>query len=142
MVDIARPRPDLEEFDTGRFWRAAQAETIVFAQCTTCDSVIFYPRSHCPHCGSLHVEERNSTGDGHIYTFTVIRRTPDPLYKHEVPFVVAYIDMQEGFRMLSRVSADPFEVSIGRAVSVAWRDIDGVKVPWFALSNAPHYVVA
>jgi hypothetical protein len=62
----------------------------------------------------------------------VIHRAP-PAHKGDVPYVVALIDLDEGFRMMSRiVDCDPDAVTVGQNVRVVYRmDSNGKPVPYF-----------
>jgi uncharacterized OB-fold protein len=136
LAAVGRPSPSLSEPDTGPFWVAAQEHRLTYQVCAACGEVIFYPRGHCPHCGAGSPEWRDSAGLGTIYSYTTIRQTPDPAFRAEVPYTVAYVDLTEGFRMLTRLAADPAELTVGAAVTVVWRRIDGVEFPTFGLLPA------
>ena len=69
---------------------------------------VFYPRA-LPG-----LEWRESAGAGTVYSATVIRP------RGGEPRGVALIDLDEGFRMMSRVRAD--DVPIGARVQVAFED--------------------
>jgi uncharacterized OB-fold protein len=127
-----RPVPDLNEPDTGQFWRRANQHELVYNYCRDCQQVIFYPRAHCTGCLSGAVETRVSRGLGVVYSYTVIRRNPDPAFSDEVPYVLAFVDLEEGFRLLTRLVAEPSEVSVGQQVEVCWLSRDGVELPAFA----------
>ena len=71
----------------------------------------FYPRAVAPGTGSDKVEWRVSKGLGTVYTTTVVYTKDQP------PHNVALIDIDEGFRMMSRVEdIDPLQVKIGMRV--------------------------
>jgi uncharacterized OB-fold protein len=101
-----RPLPDTAEPDTGAFWERARAHELTYVFCPSCERVIFYPRAHCTGCGSRQLETRVSTGLGVVYSYTVIHRNPDPAFRDQIPYVVALIDLAEGFRMLTQVEGD------------------------------------
>lgn len=132
----ARPQPRFPEPDTGPFWEATREERLTYQVCRRCGGVVFYPRSHCTHCTSLDLELRTSAGRGSIYTFTVIRQHGHPFFRGRVPYVVAFVDLDEGFRMLAEVQADPSLVSIGQRVEVRWEEGDDVRVPVFVPTPA------
>lgn len=74
---------------------------------------IFYPRVIAPRTGNDDLEWRISAGTGTVYATTVVSM------KGEDPYNVALIDLDEGFRMLSRVEGlDPAAVMIGTRVRV------------------------
>ena len=58
---------------------------------------VFYPRVICPHTGSDRLEWRVSTGFGTVYATTVTHP------REGAPYNVALIDVDEGFRLMSRV---------------------------------------
>ena len=41
------------------------------------------------------------------------------------------IDLDEGFRMLAEIDADPEAVHVNQRVAVAWEDHPGLSVPVF-----------
>ena len=73
----------------------------------------FYPRIVAPVTGSEKIEWRVSKGLGTVYATTVVYTKDQP------PHNVALIDVDEGFRMMSRVEdTDPMQVKIGMRVKV------------------------
>lgn len=73
----------------------------------------FYPRVVAPVTGSEKIEWRVSKGLGTVYATTVVYTKDQP------PHNVALIDVDEGFRMMSRVEeVDPLGVKIGMRVKV------------------------
>jgi len=74
---------------------------------------VFYPRVAAPGTGNTNLQWRVSKGLGTVYATTVV------YYKNEPPLNVALIDVDEGFRMMSRVEGmDPMKVGIGMRVKV------------------------
>jgi hypothetical protein len=74
---------------------------------------VFFPRAVAPGTGSGNLEWRISKGLGTVYSTTVV------YYRDEPPLNVALIDVDEGFRMMSRVEdIDPLQVRIGMRVKV------------------------
>ncbi|MGB3555566.1 MAG: OB-fold domain-containing protein [Jannaschia sp.] len=106
-----------------RTFRAALADGRIRLQhCGTCDRHIFYPREICPHCHGSGLAWRDATGDGTIYTTTVVRRKPE----RGGDYNVCMVELSEGVRMMSRVDGiPPGDVSIGMAVTAHVGEIDG-----------------
>jgi uncharacterized protein len=72
---------------------------------------VFYPRVVCPHTGSDRLEWRVSAGLGTVYATTVTHP------REGAPYNVALIDVDEGFRLMSRVEdIAPEDVRIGMRV--------------------------
>ncbi len=127
--------PAFPEPDTEPFWEATKRHELVYQTCDDCGGIVFYPRRHCTHCMSLNLSWHTSNGEGTVYTFTVIRQIGLPWFRDRVPYTVAWIDLDEGFRMLSSVVGvdDPSrDVQVGQRVRVQWEDQEnGLALPLF-----------
>jgi hypothetical protein len=74
---------------------------------------VFHPRVVAPGTGSADLQWRVSAGLGTVHASTTVYR------KDQEPYNVALIDVDEGFRMMSRVEGIPPEsVGIGMRVEV------------------------
>ena len=132
MAEAKRPQPTLDEADTRPFWEATKQHELRYQVCDGCDGIVFFPRRHCPHCMSMKLSWKTSEGQGAIYTYTTIRQIGHPAFRELAPYVVAWIDLDEGFRMLSNVvGVDAGSVHTGQRVRVTWEDQDGVSLPLF-----------
>src|SRR3974390_2966553 len=81
---------------------------------------VFYPRVICPYTGSDNLEWRISKGMGTVHATTVVYP------KKGDPYNVALIDVDEGFRMMSRVEdIPPLYVRIGMRVRFRVHAADG-----------------
>jgi hypothetical protein len=102
--------------DTSPFWAAAAEDRLVLPRCDACGFVIWYPRPICPKCHSSQVSWFEASRTGVIYSYTVCRKGPGA-YQAHVPYVVAYVELAEGPRVLTNiVDADPDSVRIGQRV--------------------------
>ena len=134
MADPTRPLPSLHEPDTREFWEATKQHELRFQRCDRCKRVVFYPRHHCTHCLSDSLYWETSSGEGTLYTFSVVRQSYHPFFQPRVPYAVAWIDLDEGFRMMSNVIGveDPArDLVIGQRVRVEWEDHESVSIPLF-----------
>jgi uncharacterized OB-fold protein len=86
---------------------------LAYQVCSDDDTPVFFPRVVAPGTGSGNLQWRVSKGLGTVHSTTVV------YYRDEAPLNVALIDMDEGFRMMSRVEdIDPLRVRIGMRVRV------------------------
>jgi uncharacterized OB-fold protein len=134
MAETLRPQPSFPEPDTEPFWEATRRHELCYQVCDDCAGVVFFPRRHCPHCMSMRLSWRTSAGEGTVYTCTVIRQIGLPAFRERAPYAVAWIDLDEGFRIISNVVGvdDPATVSIGQRVRLTWEDQpDGIALPLF-----------
>src|SRR5690606_19439126 len=55
--------------DAAPFWEAARRHEWRLPYCRRCSAYFFYPRPHCPTCGSREIEWRAASGRGRLYSF-------------------------------------------------------------------------
>jgi len=126
-----RPLPLFPEPDTAPFWAATAEHRLTCQVCRSCGQVVFHPRRHCTCCTSGDLEWRDSAGAGTVYTYTVIRQHGHPFFRARLPYVVGLIDLDEGFRMLAEIAADPQALRVNQRVTVTWEDHAELSVPVF-----------
>jgi uncharacterized OB-fold protein len=101
-------------------WRAAREGRLVMPFCAGCGRLDWPPADQCPRCGGALIW-RDCSGHGTIVTFSIVRRPVQPEWKDEVPYVVAFVALDEGPRLLSNiVDCDPETVAIGQRVTCAF----------------------
>jgi uncharacterized OB-fold protein len=98
------------------FWTAAADSRLVLPRCDACGHLIWYPRSWCPVCGNDEVTWTELSGRATVYACSVLHRGMGP-WAAAAPFVVAFVELEEGPRILTNVvTDDPGAVRIGDAV--------------------------
>jgi len=120
---------------TRPFWEAAAQHKLVRPVCDDCGTNFFIPQIACTKCHSEAWTYRESSGHGTVSSFTVVHRAPTS--DHQPPYIVAVIDFEEGWYMMSNIVDCPHEsVRIGQRVVVDFqRRADGVILPVFRLFN-------
>lgn len=97
-------------------------------RCRECARHVFYPREVCPHCSSQALEWVAPSGRGTVYSHTTVRRKPEAGGDYNV----SLIDLEEGVRMMARVTGVPdAEVEIGMPVTAKVVQRDGTHVVVF-----------
>ncbi|HET9964779.1 MAG TPA: OB-fold domain-containing protein [Rubrobacter sp.] len=93
-----------------------------------CGAAVFYPRVLCPVCGESGLTWEISSGLGVVYATTAVyRREGDP-------YNVVLVDLEEGFRMMSRVEGVSAErVEVGASVMLRVDREDDDPSPLFVL---------
>src|SRR5918992_1016247 len=106
--------------------RHLESGLLGFQRCAGCGSAVFYPRVLCPVCGGHDLDWERSSGRGVIYATTAVyRREGDP-------FNVLLVDLEEGFRMMSRVDGVPAErVEVGARIILRLEPTDDGSIPVF-----------
>jgi len=134
MNDITRPLPKLEELDTRPFWQATQKRQLTYQQCDNCGTIVFYSRAQCTGCTDSQLSWKTASGKGTVYTYSVVRQSYHPFFRNLVPYAVAWIDLEEGPRILSNITGveDPLtQVKIGQSVAVVWEEHEELCIPLF-----------
>jgi uncharacterized OB-fold protein len=66
----------------------------------------------------------------------VIRQHGLPYFRSRLPYVVGFIDLDEGFRLMAEIDAPPDVIGVGQRVTVSWEDHAALAVPVFRLAAA------
>jgi len=98
-------------FKEGLFsWPLAPGEQafLLGNKCKSCGKIYFPKAALCPECLKENgLEEIKLSQRGKLYTYTIVR-VPSPGFK--VPYAFGYIDLPEGVRVCSQISAaEPLE---------------------------------
>lgn len=88
------------------YFNALQSGVWLVPRCTACRRAVFYPRALCPFCGERAFDWFEPTGFGTVHSTTVMRRAPQA----GGDLHLCLVDLDEGFRMMSRVEGVAPEV--------------------------------
>ncbi len=123
MSDKPQPIPNT---DTAPFWAACDEGRLVYQRCTACGHDQFYPRAHCLRCQGRDLDWIEAEPEGEVYSYTVVERAPTKAFRPDAPYVIALIDLADGFRMMMNVrECDPAAVEIGMKVKIVFERPDG-----------------
>ncbi len=121
MSNLPVPAPSVNS-ETKPFWDGTAEGRLVLPHCDRCAFVIWYPRSFCPECGSSEVTWKDVSGLGTIYSFSITRKGQGE-YRNATPYVLAYVQLDEGPRVLTNVvEEDPDALEVGQRVRVVFHD--------------------
>jgi uncharacterized OB-fold protein len=114
--NLPAPQPNPE---TQPYWDAACQGRLVLRKCNSCARVHHYPRAICPFCFGDADQWVTASGEGTIYSFSIMRRA-------QVPYAIAYVSLAEGVAMLTNiVDCDLNSIRIGQAVKLVFKPTDG-----------------
>jgi uncharacterized OB-fold protein len=115
-IQYAAPAIDWE---TRAYWEGAGRGELVLQRCRDCGVVQHRPRGLCVTCLSDAIEHFVASGRGRVYTYSIVRQNQMPAFREAVPYVVAYVALEEGPQILANiVDCDPESVSIDMPVRV------------------------
>lgn len=119
----AKPLPRIDAESKG-FWEACGRHELYLQRCRACRTLRYYPRALCPACLSGDIEWVLSPGRGSVYSYTVTYQNQSPGFRDELPYVLAYVELEEGVRLLTNVvGCRPEDVYVGMPVHVSFEDI-------------------
>jgi uncharacterized protein len=115
-----------EQSPLGIYLEHLKKGELAYQVCADDNTPVFYPRAVAPGSGSANLEWRVSKGLGTVYSTTAVYAAKD-----QPPHNVALIDVDEGFRLMSRVEGvDPMQVKIGMRVKVGIHPGDDKQPPY------------
>jgi len=102
------------------FFDAAEEGKFLIKRCTACGEAHWYPRSMCPFCHSDKTVWEESAGEGVVYSFSILRKSPSG------PYALAYVTLAEGPNVLTNVvDVAPDDLKIGMKVKVKLQPTEG-----------------
>ena len=118
---------------TKPYWESARAGRLVTQRCRSCGRIWHPPLPACPHCHSTDIGWREVSGNGTVYTYTVVRHATHAALAERIPYVVAIVELAEGPRLVTGITGcAPDDVRVGMAVRACFREVaDGVTLPYF-----------
>ncbi len=79
-------------------------------------------------CFSDDIEHFVASGRGVVHTFTVTHQNGLPNFREAVPYVLAYVALEEGPQIMTNIVGCPVdEVEIGMPVKVEFVDVEGAE---------------
>ena len=133
--EIPKPLPEITPVNKP-FWEEAASGKLVIQRCGDCHAWIWCPRPACVECGSEKLQWIALSGRGKVFAFTVIREVVGRAlrgFEKDIPYVTAWIDLEEGPRICSNIVGCPIEkVAIGMAVEAVFEAAgSGIFLPKF-----------
>ncbi|MBI4610931.1 MAG: Zn-ribbon domain-containing OB-fold protein [Candidatus Rokubacteria bacterium] len=132
MAGYTKSLPDITT-ESRPFWEGCSRHQFLVQRCRACGARQHYPRGVCGSCWNDDLEWQPGSGRGTVYTFTVTHRTQARGFKDEVPYVLAWVELEEGVQVLTNiVGCDPSRVAIGMPVQVTFEEaVPGLSIPRF-----------
>ncbi|MFZ0887620.1 MAG: Zn-ribbon domain-containing OB-fold protein [Candidatus Binataceae bacterium] len=120
---MKKPLPHLDE-ENRPWWEALKRHELYLQKCRDCGAMRYYPRAQCPDCLSPRIEWVKSSGRATVYTFTVTYQNQAPGFRESIPYIMAYVELEEGLKVLTNIiDCRPEQVKIGMPVEVVYEDI-------------------
>lgn len=118
-----KPLPHIDE-ESRPWWEAVQRHELYVQKCRNCGDLRYHPRALCTNCMSSRTEWVRCKGTGKIYTFTVTNQNQAAGFRDSLPYVMAWVEVDEGLKMLTNiVDCAPEQVKIGMPVEAVFDDV-------------------
>lgn len=115
---------------TAEFWAGAAEHRLVVPRCKATGRYFFPPERCVPGTDSTDWSYAESSGRGTVYTYSAVHRAPSADF--DVPYILAVVDLEEGWHMLTNVvDCDEDEIRVGMPVVVRFIDVAGGALPVF-----------
>jgi uncharacterized protein len=122
------PSPESEPF-----WQGLRDDRFLLQHCRACQTINWFPRAFCRNCGVDDFDWRPAIGRGVLETYSIVYRAMNEAWKSEVPYILAWVRLEEGPRMVTRlVRKGDLQPKIDAPVEVRFVNVGGgFKLPYF-----------
>ncbi len=129
---LEHPKPGVD-WETRAYWEGCGRHELILQRCRSCGTLQHRPRALCVSCLCDEIEHFPASGRGTVYSFTVTHQNQASGFREALPYVLAYVELEEGVRLLTNiVGCAPEDVRIGLPVEVEYADLEGeIAVPRF-----------
>lgn len=112
-------------------WDGCREGVLKVQRCVDCQALTFIPQPLCGQCQSKNMSWVESTGKGKVYSYTIVHRPPRPQFA--TPYIVAIIELAEGWHMLSNViECDHEKIHVDMPVEVVFKvQSEEITLPMF-----------
>lgn len=93
-----RAYPPRQSAFTRIFWDGLSQGKFLTTRCDDCGKFSFPPKPLCPHCWSKSVHWGELSGQGVLYSYTVVHAAP-ATFAADVPYRLCIVDLKEGLRL-------------------------------------------
>jgi len=105
-----------------RFWSGLKNHELFIQQCEKCGEYVFSPRARCRECLSDKLKWVKVSGKATLFTYTTVHRALMDVF--ETPYVVAYVELEEGPRMMTNiVDCRPEDLKIDMNLEAVFDDV-------------------
>ena len=132
MSAYKKPLPRINKLNAP-FWTGARQHQLLLQRCTACGKPWFPPSHRCPICLDNAYEWAAASGRGKVWSWINMWQRYFPEFENEIPYVVAYVELDEGPRLMTNViDCNPDELRCDLPVEVVFDDVtDEISLPRF-----------
>jgi uncharacterized OB-fold protein len=106
VTDYRKPLPDVDDAATSEFWRGTRDSTLLVQQCSDCGYRRWPPGPICPECLAPDFGWVTVPPHGTLVTYCVYHKAFSAAFADDVPYAVAYVQLDGGLRMYGTLVGD------------------------------------
>ena len=138
-LDPQRAAPAVTDL-TKPFWDAARQGRLAIQRCQDCQYFNHPPRPLCDRCLSDKLSFEDVSGEGTVWSYTVMHQKSVAGFEESVPYLTALIELDEQAMLLLPTNlpgTEPAKVRIGQHVRVTFGEAEGddIVLPQFVPSG-------
>ncbi len=121
-----RPLPVADDLSQP-FWEAAKQQRLVVQRCRECGYFNHPPRPACDACQSQQLQFEPVSGQGTIYSFTVMHQPNVAGFENQIPYINILVELEEQpllFMVSNLPASDLDKIKIGGQVEVSFEEVD------------------
>ena len=113
------------------YWDAAARGSLVYLRCEGCGLILERPVTVCGACLGRSLAWTPSSGEGSLYSWTVVWRPQHPSF--QVPYAPAIVAMDEGWWHIAAViGCEPEDLTAGMRLAVEFHPAsDEITLPYY-----------
>ena len=129
---VQKPIPQADE-RWQPFFDGTRNGQLMIQRCQGCETYHSPGTVRCTECWSESLEWVQASGQGTLFTYSVVHHAPHPAFRSEVPFVIAVVELEEGPRLNTNIVGGPNDqLQVGMPVQVAFEALsDEISIPKF-----------
>jgi uncharacterized OB-fold protein len=135
-----RALPAITEL-TRPFWEAANAGRLAVQRCSACGYYNHPPRPLCDRCQSGALSFEDVSGNGMVWSFSVMHQKSIAGFQESVPYVTALVELDEQPLLLMVTNlpgVEASDVAVGQRVRVTFQRLtDEIALPQFVANTSP-----
>jgi uncharacterized OB-fold protein len=122
MAEYKKQLPLITSVDRP-FWDAAKRHELLAYQCQNCRA--YYSLVvDCVKCNSPKMAWVKVSGRGKVFTYTIYHQLYNPMWKEDIPYNAAWVQLDEGPIMMTNiVGCKNEDIKVGMPVEVVYDDI-------------------
>ena len=127
-----KPIPEADEL-WQPFFDGARNGTLMVQRCQACEAHLAPGTARCTECWSESLVWVQASGQGTLFSYSIVHHIGHPGFRDEVPYVIAVVELEEGPRLNTNIlRGDDTELKVGIPVEVVFEALsEEISIPKF-----------